>query len=39
MQDTLALLKLLAQSEDARRKKHWLTPEEMEAAMHKRFGI
>ena len=39
MQDTLALLKLIAQSEEARRKKRWLTQEQMEAEMHKRFGI
>lgn len=39
MQDTLALLKLIAQSEDARRKKRWLTQEQMEAVMRKRFGI
>ena len=38
MQDTLALLKLIAQSEDARRKKRWLTQEQMEAVMRKRFG-
>jgi prevent-host-death family protein len=39
MQETLALLKLIAQSEEARRKKRWLTQEQMEAEMHKRFGI
>lgn len=38
-QETLALLKLIAQSEDARRKKRWLTQEQMEAVMRKRFGI
>ena len=39
MEETLALLKLIAQSEDARRKKRWLTQEQMEAVMRKRFGI
>ena len=39
MQDTLALLKLIGQSEEARRKKRWLTQEQMEAELHKRFGI
>jgi prevent-host-death family protein len=39
MQDTLALLKLISQSEQARRKKRWLTQEQMEAELNKRFGI
>jgi prevent-host-death family protein len=39
MQDTLALLKIVAQSQEARRKKRWLTQEQMEAVVRKRFGI
>lgn len=36
MQDTLALLKLIAQSEDARRKKRWLTHEQMEGGVEQK---
>jgi hypothetical protein len=36
--DAQILLKLIAQSEDARRKKRWLTQEQMEAELRKRFG-
>ncbi len=38
-QDALALLKLISQSEDARRKKRWLSQEQMEAQLRKRFGV
>jgi prevent-host-death family protein len=38
-QDALILLKLISQSEDARRKKRWLTQEQMEETLRKRFGI
>jgi prevent-host-death family protein len=37
-QDALMLLKLIAQSEDARRKKRWLSQEQMEEELRKRFG-
>ncbi len=38
-QDALILLKLISQSEDARRKKRWLSQEQMEEKLRKRFGI
>ena len=38
IQDALILLKLIAQSEDARRKKRWLSQEQMEEELRKRFG-
>jgi prevent-host-death family protein len=37
-QDALMMLKLIAQSEDARRKKRWLSQEQMEEELRKRFG-
>ena len=37
-QDALMLLKMIAQSEDARRKGRWLTQEQMEEKLRKRFG-
>ena len=37
-QDALLLLKLIAQSEDARRKKRWLSQEQMEEELRKRLG-
>jgi prevent-host-death family protein len=37
-QDALMLLKLIAQSEDARRKKRWLSQEQMAEELRKRLG-
>jgi len=37
-QDALILLKLISQSEDARRKNRWLSQEQMEEELRKRFG-
>jgi prevent-host-death family protein len=37
-QDALMMLKLIAQSEDARRKKRWLSQEQMEEELRKRLG-
>lgn len=37
-QDALMMLKLIAQSEDARRKKRWLSQEQMGEELRKRFG-
>ena len=37
-QDALILLKLIGQSEDARRKKRWLSQEQMAEELRKRLG-
>ena len=39
IQDALILLKLISQSEEARRKKRWLSQEQMEEELRKRFGV
>jgi prevent-host-death family protein len=38
IQDALVLLKIIAQSEDARRRKRWLSQEQMKEELRKRFG-
>jgi hypothetical protein len=38
IQDALILLKIIKQSEDARRRKRWLSQEQMEEELRKRFG-
>ena len=38
IQDTLILLKLISQSEEAFKKGRWLSQAQMERELHKRFG-
>jgi prevent-host-death family protein len=38
IQDALVLLKIIKQSEDARRNKRWMSQEQMAEELRKRFG-
>ena len=38
IEDALVLLKMISQSEDARSKKRWLSQDQMEEELRKKFG-